>query len=100
MKRLLRIVRPIALEGIATGIFVAQLWFLFLWYDECASRFVLSEKVQSLHRILTGLAVVQWLILSILIWILETVMIKQRTPELAEQGAPPNSAPRLPCDAN
>ena len=85
MKRLLENVRPIALVGVATGTFVSLLWFLLQWYDEFASRFGLSDKVQGLYRLIMGIAVIQWLMMLILIWGLERVMAKRRGTEEAEQ---------------
>ena len=78
MKRLLENLRPVALVGVATGTFVSLLWFLLQWYDEFASRFALSDKVQGLYRLILGIAVVQLLMMLILIWSLERVIAKRK----------------------
>jgi hypothetical protein len=87
-KRLLDEVRPIALAGMAAALSLTLLWLNFLWLDEFASRFGLSEKVIELHRLVTVILAIQWLIMLTLIWGLERALSRRRSTAEAEPIGP------------
>ena len=87
MMRMGDILRPLGLVVLAGGLFISLLWLNTLFMDEFASKFILSDRVQSLHRITSGLLFLQTILILTLVCALEMALTKKRKPEGADKRA-------------
>ena len=84
-----------SLMVMAGGLFISLLWLNALNLNEFASKFILSEKVLTMHRLTSGLLFLQLLLMLGLIYALERTMTKKRkNTEGAEPVSPCDSSPR------
>jgi hypothetical protein len=67
-----RAVRPIGLVVVASLLCIAPIYLSVLSIDEFASKFILSDKVMKLHRLIMFLSAGQWLLTLVLIYKVES----------------------------
>jgi len=67
-----RAVRPIGLGVVASLLCIATSYLSVLSIDEFASKFILSDKVMKLHRLIMFLSAGQWLLTLVLIYKVES----------------------------
>ena len=96
MTRTRDILRPLGLVVLAGGLFIWLLWLNTMCMDEFASKFIVSDKVLSLHRLTNGLLFLQTILILGLVCALEMAITKKRKPEGAEPGSAPNGGPAMP----
>ena len=70
-------VRPIGLVVVASLLCVAPTYLSVLSLDEFASKFILSDRVVKLHRLITFLSAAQWLLMLVLIYKVESNAVKR-----------------------
>ena len=85
--RMREILRPLGLVVLAGCLFISLLWVNTMCMDEFASNFILSDRVQRLHRLTNGLLILQTIFILALVCALEMAMKKKRESEGAEQRA-------------
>jgi hypothetical protein len=78
------ILRPLGLVVLAGGLFISLLWLNTMCMDEFASKFILSDRVQSLHRLTSGLLFLQTILILALVCALEMAITKKRKSKGAE----------------
>jgi hypothetical protein len=91
MTRILDILRPVGLAGITVGLSIWLLWLNSICLNEWASKFMLSDKVVRLHRLMNGVLFLQTMVTLALILALEVVITKKRKKERG-QGHDENRA--------
>lgn len=79
----------------AGGLFISLLWVNVLYMDEFASKFILSDKVLTIHRLTSGLLFLQLLMMLALIFALERAITKKNKTEKAEPS--PGTLPHDPA---
>ena len=77
MNRMQRAVRPIGLVVLASLLCIAPIYLSVLSLDEFASKFLLSDKVVKLHRLIAFLSAAQWLLMLVLIYKVESHTAKR-----------------------
>ena len=76
MNRMQRAVRPIGLVVVASLLCITPIYLSVLSLDEFASKFILSDKVVKLHRLITFLSAAQWLLMLALVYKVESNKVK------------------------
>ena len=78
MMRMREILRSLGLVVLAGCLFISLLWVNTMCMDEFASNFILSDRVQRLHRLTSGLLFLQTILTLALVCTLEMAMKKKR----------------------
>ena len=92
------ILRPLALVVLAGGLLMSLLWLNTMCLDEFASKFILSDRVQRLHRLTSALLLLQTILILALVCALEMAITRKRKSEGAEPTAAPKGGPATPRD--
>ena len=77
MNRMQHAVRPIGLVVVASLLCIAPMYLSVLSLDEFASKFILSDKVMKVHRLIAFLSAAQWLLMLVLIYKMERDTVKR-----------------------
>jgi len=80
------ILRPLGLVVLAVSLFISLLWLNTMCMDEFASKFLLSDRVYRLHRLISGLLFLQTMLIFALVCALEMAINKNRKSKRAEQS--------------
>lgn len=77
MNRMQHDIRLICLVAVATFLCLAPIYFSVLSLDEFASKFILSDTVVKLHRLIAFMSVAQWLLMLVLTYKVENHKVKR-----------------------